>query len=213
MGNRRARCRTATCSPRSAARAKVSASSVLLDGGAILDSSTGIFSDTSDVGPGGSITIVAGELVLHNGANVLADSFGDGAGGPLAVLVGGALTVDSGASLGTLALGTGNAGNVSVTAAGQIAIDMTVGAVPSILDGIGSVAVGSSNTGDVSLLAKSLTIRNSGELATTTFGLGRSGNVSVNACQKRCRSTVPARLRASQRVSPRCPSVPAVAVG
>lgn len=84
------------------------------------------------------------------------------------------------ASLGTLSFASANAGNVSVTAAGEIAIDMSVGAGPSILDGIGSLNEGSGNAGDVALLANSLNIRNSATISGETFGAGSTGNVSVN---------------------------------
>jgi filamentous hemagglutinin family protein len=172
---------------------KISANSVLLDGGATLDQSTGIFSITSDVGRGGSIAIIAGVLALHNGANVLAASCATpscngpvagavaGAGGELAVSVGGALTVDSGASLGTMAEATGAAGNVSVMVAGPITIDMSIGALPSILDGIGSLTQGAGNAGKVAVGAGTLSIANNGEILSSTFASGDAGNVSVSA--------------------------------
>ena len=47
-------------------------------------------------GGGGSITIVAGQLALHNFANVLAET--SGVGGGVDVSVGGSLTVDTGGS-------------------------------------------------------------------------------------------------------------------
>ncbi|MBV8736320.1 MAG: filamentous hemagglutinin N-terminal domain-containing protein, partial [Alphaproteobacteria bacterium] len=54
----------------------ISADSVVIDGGATMNPSTGIFTTTSDIGRGGSIVIAAGQLSLHNGANVLAASCG-----------------------------------------------------------------------------------------------------------------------------------------
>jgi hypothetical protein len=140
----------------------ITTGSLLADGGAALNLSTGIFSDTAGGGNGGSISVVAGNLALHNGANVLAcasgaplctgaSSQGSAAGGELSVSVDGSLTVDSGASLGTIAFAGGSAGNVAVSVAGPIAIDMTGFLPSSFLDGIGSTSFGAGNSGSVSL--------------------------------------------------------------
>src|SRR5262249_20263917 len=104
---------------------RVTADAVLLDGGVAFDDSsvsTGIFSITSGTDPGSgsgaSITIVAEQLALHNGANVLARTLGAGPGGSLDVKINGPLTIDSGASIATTTSGdgNGNAGNVTVSA-------------------------------------------------------------------------------------------------
>ena len=165
----------------------VTARSLLLDISAPVDPTTGlfspigIFSDTAGVGRGGSITIAAGQLTLHNGAAVLAQSSGAGAGGRVAVSVSGALTVDSGASLGTVAFAVGNAGDVSVSAAGPITIDMSVGALPSILQGIASLTFDIGNAGNVTVTAGTLSIVNNGEIASITFGQGNAGSVAAAA--------------------------------
>jgi len=158
----------------------ITADSVLLDGGAAMNQSTGISSTTMGAAGGGSITVIAGQLTLHNGAGVLAENFGAGAGGGVAVSVGGSLTVDSGASLGTLATGAGNAGDVSVSVAGPVTVDMSIGAAASILGGIGSSTAGTGKAGDVTVAAGALTIADYGKVASTTFGAGNAGDVSVN---------------------------------
>jgi hypothetical protein len=181
----------------------ISADSVLLDGGASSNPSTGIVSVTAiGAGSGGSIAIVAGELILHNSANVAAQSFGVGAGGGVSVSVGGALTIDSGASIGTTATAVGAAGNVSVTVTGPITIDMSVGAVSSVLNGIGSLTVGNGNAGDVSVTAGALDITRNGLISSFTTGagnIGNSGNVSATylGC---CRSVVSAQRQGLRRV-------------
>jgi filamentous hemagglutinin family protein len=168
---------------------EITAGSLLADGGGALNLSTGIFSDTSGAGSGGSIRLVAGELTLLNGANVLACASGvpactgtlpqgSAAGGDLAVSVSGPLTLVSGASLGTIAYANGNAGNVAVTA-GPVAIDMTVGRGPSYLTGIGSLTVGAGNAGNVSVTAPTLAITNNGVIVSATAGAGNGGDVSV----------------------------------
>lgn len=169
----------------------ITTGSLLADGGAALNLFTGIFSDTAGAGNGGSITIVAGNLALHNGANVLACASGvplctgaspqgSAAGGDLSVSVGGSLTIDSGASLGTVAYAGGNAGNLSVAVAGPLTIDMSVGLMPSILDGIGSLAVGGGDAGSVSVTAQMLAITNNGVISSDTTATGNSGDVFVD---------------------------------
>jgi len=179
----------------------INAETVVADGGLAFNLSTGIFSTTSstasNAGRGGAISIVAGELVLHNSANVLAGSCAArtcgplassalppaGAGGGVVVSVG-SLTVDSGSSLGTVARGIGDAGNVTVMVGGSATIDRGVSAPFSILDGVGSTIFGKGNAGNVSFSAGALTITNDGEVASTTFtaasAAGNSGSVFVD---------------------------------
>jgi large exoprotein involved in heme utilization and adhesion len=174
---------------------RISADSVVLDGGATLDQSTGIFSTTSDIGKGGSITVVAGRLTLHNNANALASSCasaactsdpdspetaGGGPGGGVTVSVGGAVTIDSGASLGTRAQASGNAGDVSVLATGPVTVDMAIGFQNSILGGIGSLTTGAGNAGNVNVTAGAIALSNSGLISSLTVGDGNAGKVSVD---------------------------------
>jgi large exoprotein involved in heme utilization and adhesion len=147
-------------------------------------------STAANAGPGGTISIVAEELALHNGANVLAASCitptcdlagaTAGAGGGVAVSLSGSLAIDSGASLGTFTRGTGNAGNVSVTAVGPVTIDR--GAHTSTLAGIGSRTGGQGNAGIVAVRAGALTLTNNGLVASVTLAgaAGNSGDVSVD---------------------------------
>ena len=109
----------------------------------ILRSAVGgtLSADNSTVAVGGNgagaITVMAQNMTIQNGGNVLAQSAGDGAGSGVAVSVGDSLNVVSGASLGTVAMADGNSGDVSVTVVGPITIDMAVGAATSKLAGIG----------------------------------------------------------------------------
>jgi filamentous hemagglutinin family protein len=178
----------------------ITADSVVLDGGATQNLSTGIFSTTastaSTAGAGGAISIVAGEVILHNRANVLAGSCLSptcgtpaagtlppaGAGGAINVSVDGSLTVDTQASLGTVARGTGTAGDVSVTVTGPVAVDRSVGTLSSILAGIGSLTFGRGNAGNVTVTAGSMALSHDGLVSSLTASgaAGNSGNVSVN---------------------------------
>jgi filamentous hemagglutinin family protein len=179
----------------------ISADTVLADGGSAFNLSTGIFSTTSSTAStagGGAISIGAGQLALHNSANVLSGSCPAatclppaagaptpptpaGAGGAVTVSVG-SLTVDSGSSLGSVARGTGNAGNVSVTVGGQALIERGVNAPFSILDGIASTTFGKGNAGDVAVSVGTLGVTNDGVVASTTSAgaAGNSGSVFVD---------------------------------
>jgi filamentous hemagglutinin family protein len=143
-----------------------------------------VMTDTLGPGNGGSISIVARQLALHNGTNVLAQSSGSGSGGDVVVSVGGSMTVDSGASLGTIANADGNAGSISVTAAGPVTIDMSVGAAASTLLGIGSQTQGRGNAGNITVTGGALSILHNGEIASLTNFTGNAGSVIVTALDK-----------------------------
>ncbi|MBV8736321.1 MAG: filamentous hemagglutinin N-terminal domain-containing protein [Alphaproteobacteria bacterium] len=160
----------------------ISANGVLLDGGATLNTATGIFSTTSSIaanaGAGGAIAIAAGQLTIQNGANVLAQSSGPGIGGAVSAAIAGDLTITSAAQLASVAKGAGNAGDVSVNASGAIAID--IGATPSLLDGIGSLTQGGGNAGNVTVMSGALTLTHNGLVSSLTAGSGNSRTVSIN---------------------------------
>jgi filamentous hemagglutinin family protein len=152
---------------------------VLLDGGAGMNPATGVFSSTTGSAPGGSITVNAQELTLHDSAAILAETRGFGSGGGVTVSLGDSLIVDSGSSLGTSTSAAGNAGNVSVGVSGPVTVDMTTGALSSVLAGIGSLTAGTGDAGSVTLSAGNLTITNYGQVASTTFRGGNAGDISV----------------------------------
>jgi hypothetical protein len=131
---------------------------------------------TDSFGPGNSglISIVAGQITLQNGANVLAQSSGSGSGGKLVVSIAGSLTVDSGASLGTVAFADGNAGDVSISVAGPITME---GSGSRIATNVNSGSRG--NAGSVAVTASQIAITSGAEIATTTGGTGAGGSVTV----------------------------------
>jgi large exoprotein involved in heme utilization and adhesion len=154
--------------------------STALSGGILVDGAM-VLTDTMGPGNSGSITIIAGQLTLQNGTNVLAQTSGSGSGGEVIVSVGGSLTLDSGASLGTVAFADGNAGSVSVAVAGPITIDMSVGAATSTFPGIASLTQGTGNAGNVTVTAGTLSIFNNGEIFSATEGSGNASDVSITA--------------------------------
>ncbi len=80
--------------------------------------------------------------------------------------------------------GTGNAGSVSVSVAGLLSID---GNLSTVVSGIASDSErgGTGNAGVVTVTAGTLSIVNTGQISSNTFGIGSGGSVSV---------TVPGRL-------------------
>jgi filamentous hemagglutinin family protein len=168
----------------------ITADAVLLDGGVALDDSslsTGIFSITSGTHPGsgsgGSITIVAGQLALHNGANVLAQSAGSGAGGPINVSVNRLLTVDSGGAVKSEAQGSGNGGPITITADailldGGVALDDS-----SLSTGIFSITSGtdpgSGSGGSITIVAGQLALHNGAGVLAQSSGFSAGGSVDV----------------------------------
>jgi filamentous hemagglutinin family protein len=154
----------------------ITAGSVVSDGGASFDQTTGVFSTTSGTGGGGPITIAAGQLELRNGAVVIAQSSDAGVGGALGVSVNGPLKVESGSFLGTFSSAGSSAGGVSVVADGPVTIDMSA---------IGSQTTGAGNAGDVTVIAPTLTIANYGVVLSNTVGAGNisagnSGNIFID---------------------------------
>ena len=80
--------------------------------------------------------------------------------------------------------GSANSGNISVDVAGQLAIDQTsaTGIKLGVILGIEFQANPGStgNAGDVTVNAGAMSIRNTGQGGSPTYGAGNGGNVSVN---------------------------------
>lgn len=148
------------------------------DGGAIL-------SGTRGRGDGGSLTVRAGSLAIDGGvsgaeisSNAREGSMG--AGGAISVTVDGALALQNGGVIRSDTYATGAAGPVSVEA-GSMLID---GKGLATVTGIFALARdGSSGSGgDLNVTAHgALAMRDGGEIASSTYGAGHGGAVSVHA--------------------------------
>jgi large exoprotein involved in heme utilization and adhesion len=92
----------------------------------------------------------------------------------------GSLSIDNSGAISSSTLGPGSSGSVLVSVAGGLTIDGTM--TPGSFTGITSQASRGStgNAGTVSVNAGSLSIDNSGEISSGTFGPGTSGSVLVN---------------------------------
>lgn len=103
-------------------------------------------------GAGGSLDLTTGDLTLLDGAQIFADTFGNGDAGSLVIQATRSVTLD-----GIAADGSASALSASVN-----------------LEATGT-------GGDLSLTTPVLTLRNGGLISVGTFGQGDSGNLSVNA--------------------------------
>jgi filamentous hemagglutinin family protein len=135
---------------------RVTANSLLIDGFGEFKTATGIFAATHfggiGAGAGGSIVVDAGDATITNGGEIASSTFGKGDGGTVTV-TGGSLLID----------GTG---------------------LSSPFTGIfaGAEAGSSGNGGKVVVTATSdLKITDGGQIASSTFGEGAGGTVTVTA--------------------------------
>ncbi|MGH7095774.1 MAG: beta strand repeat-containing protein, partial [Stellaceae bacterium] len=175
----------------------------------IFNSGIGSQALPGSTGNAGRVVVSAGALSLTNGGIISTTTFAPGNAGDIAVSVAGAVTMDGGSSLlgtgvfsNTVGINSGNAGQVAITAASLAMADGAViststggagsgGAVT--VDVAGALSVGNfaiitsnanprstGNAGRVSVTAGSLSLSGVGQIATTTFGAGNGGNVTVD---------------------------------
>ncbi|MBR8834574.1 MAG: S-layer family protein [Stigonema ocellatum SAG 48.90 = DSM 106950] len=103
----------------------------------------------------------------------------------------GQLTLQDGAAIETLSLGAGAAGNVQVTAdtiaaRGAVALKSPLAPSGSSSSRIASETYASGTGGEVTVVARKLTLEDSGQVATTVFpgATGRGGNISVDVADE-----------------------------
>jgi filamentous hemagglutinin family protein len=166
--------------------------------------------DVGAVGNGGSINITTESLSLTNGAQLQASTFGQGDAGSVTInasdtvsfngvgsngfasgavsavapgaegnagdikITTGSLSVTNGAGVAVATAGRGNAANVTVNARDTVSFD---GA--DVLSTVEEGAVGKS--GDITITTGSFAMTNSTQLATSTFGQGKAGTITINA--------------------------------
>jgi filamentous hemagglutinin family protein len=151
-----------------------------------IDSSGGIFSqaNSGSSGAAGTVMVTAGSLSIVNNGSISTQNFGPGNGGSVSIDVtssqAGALTILTNGSVSASTFGIGNAGSISVRVAGGLMID-GAGANPDFITGISSRTSGPGKAGNIIVSAGKLTLRNSGEISTSTFASGNAGSIKVTA--------------------------------
>ncbi len=106
---------------------------------------------------------------FHNG--FFTSSFGPGDAGSLTIDTG-KLILQDGALISTSVFGMGNGGTLRINAADSLEI---------INAGVGSISMNSANAGNLMMNTGRLIVRDGGLAATTTFGTGQGGTLTVNA--------------------------------
>jgi len=137
-------------------------------------------------GSGGSANVSVAGLVSINGegapsalTGIVAEGFGSGNAGSVAVTAG-TLSIVNNGLIAAAAFGSGNSGSVSVAVPGVLTIDGTSGNQQFFTGIIAQGERGSTgNAGSVTVSAGALSLVNSGVIAAGTFGPGRGGTVSV----------------------------------
>ncbi len=107
------------------------------------------YADSTSVGRGGDLTVVAGSLMLKNGAVISTNFSGIGRGGNIKIDVRNAVSLDGSSSRG----GSGLYSNSQPGAIGDV--------------------------GSITVLADSLLLRGGAQITAATFAQGRAGNVNI----------------------------------
>ncbi len=173
------------------------AGTVAVTAGALSVASGGAILADAEAGSGGNaggVTVTAGSLTVIDNGEISSSAGGPNpsTGAPASTGNAGDVTVDvTGTGAGALTIRTngsisantsaaGDAGKVFVDVAGGLTINGE-GANPRYLTGIAAQANrGSTGAGgDVRVRAGALSIAKNGEIASSTFGAGKGGNVSV----------------------------------
>ena len=182
--------------------------SVMTPGPLLLNGKAQIAASAEDPGsgPGGSVMVNAGTLTIKNGAQIASTTAGPGDGGTVQVVAQGPLTLtDPGTKITASSTANGNAGSVMVgapqiTIAGGAEISSTTAGLGNggsvdvttpgalVLDGMGvrrtriaaSADLGAlGRAGELTVAAGNLTIRGGAQIASSTAGPGRGGDVGV----------------------------------
>ncbi|MBD2100351.1 filamentous hemagglutinin N-terminal domain-containing protein [Leptolyngbya sp. FACHB-261] len=111
----------------------------------------GLESETVGVGRGADITVSTQQLIVQNGAAAFARSHS-----------------------------SGDAGNITVNASDSVQLTGTSPTNPSVSSAISTIAFSSGDAGDVIVSTQEITVLDGGVIASPTFGVGRSGDITVN---------------------------------
>jgi large exoprotein involved in heme utilization and adhesion len=144
-----------------------SASAVLING-----SGSGIHTDTTGTGAGGSIVVNANSVTLQNGGTVSSTAT-QATGGDINILAGQSVTLSNGASISASSTGAGNAGAIMINAGNQFVMaNSSVTTQASQASG-GTIKITTAPNGTVEL-------SNSTISASVLDGTGGGGSVNID---------------------------------
>ena len=184
----------------------IDAGEIALDGGSESGAS-GIFVSSEAFGNGGNLNLTTENLLVRDGAQIVANAFSEGNAGNL-VINAGNVEISGTSEFASSALfvsseaeSTGNGGNLILRAdnlllenAGQIAAyasgdgdagSLSIAAETVELTGDGTVittdTTGFGNAGNMKIVAQQLFVREGAQIAVTTIGEGNGGSLNVTA--------------------------------
>jgi filamentous hemagglutinin family protein len=140
----------------------------------------------------GELQITATERLFVNGttadagirSGISSETLGPGAGSPI-VITAPMIQVQQGANIFTKSfnqnLNRGVAGDVQVNASQLLQLEGFVPRNPTQISTIGSGTLGAANSGNLKIVAGKIELLDGAALATTSFGAGASGQITVNA--------------------------------
>jgi filamentous hemagglutinin family protein len=122
-------------------------------------------------GTGGNITVQTGELILQDGAQILAATFGEGDGGDITLKTS-QLIVQNSSQIVVNTYSEGDGGNLSVEA-GQLILQNRSAIVANTFS--------EGNSGNLSVKTGQLIVQNRAVIGASTFSGGDGGNLTVSA--------------------------------
>ncbi|MBX9860846.1 MAG: filamentous hemagglutinin N-terminal domain-containing protein [Sphingomonas sp.] len=138
-----------------------------------LNNGARITSSNRGSGLGGLIDVTADTIILRGGSRIEADAIGPSSGGAGAVSVTGRLVqIESGSEISSVTEGSGDAGAVLIDAENLVIDDGLINSAS--LGGTGAA-------GTVIVRTNTLDIRNTGEITTSTLGSGDAGLIEIAA--------------------------------
>jgi filamentous hemagglutinin family protein len=145
---------------------------------------SGVFSQTTELGNGGRVSITTPRLIMAEGSRIAVDTGGDGSGGNIHVQVG-ALSVASGAQITSSSgftqrlvfhVGTGQGGNITITAVDVVSI-------AGQNSGLFSETNGPGRGGNLTLHGRELRLTEGARISATSSGTGDAGNLQLAATE------------------------------
>ncbi|NEU76685.1 filamentous hemagglutinin N-terminal domain-containing protein [Hassallia byssoidea VB512170] len=145
------------------------------DGVQLISSGSGLFADAqpSSTGNAGDLTINTQQLLVRDGAQISAGTFGAGKGGNLTLNTRD-LEVQDGAQVSASTFGAGKGGNLTLTAEGVQVIGSDSGLFAQADRG------STGNAGDLTINTQQLLVRDGAQVSSGTFGTGNGGNLTLN---------------------------------
>lgn len=140
------------------------------------------------VGQSGNINIQTRSLSLTDGTQLSTSTFGQGDAGDIEVNTTDSISVSGGSMLQATTLAQGDAGDISITAGDTVSFDgvrkfslsgLEFDSPSGAVSFVTPAAVGMG--GEIKIQARSLSLTDGAQLATSTAGQGNAGNIQINA--------------------------------